>query len=174
MRKYLAALALALPFAMAGAAHAAGPWYGEIGYTRTDIDSDVKADFNDIDLRGGVQFGHWGGEMEVGAGLGNASTTILGSSVDVKMNYEVGVYAVGHLPLARGLDLFARVGAVGAEFHESVGGGGNGSNRENGYAVGAGLRYFPMGGANGVRVEYTRYGMQDDANNLGVSFVHKF
>jgi outer membrane immunogenic protein len=175
MRKYLAAAAVALPLVVAGAAHAAGPWYGEIGYTRTDIDSsDVKAGFNTINLRGGAQVGHLGGEMEAGAGLGDdSSATILGGKYSVRMNYQVGVYAVGFLPVAKGLDLFARVGGVAAQFHES-GNGLNTSNHERGWAAGLGLRYFPQAGANGVRAEYTRYGMQDDANNFGVSFVHKF
>jgi hypothetical protein len=174
MRKYLAALAAALPLVVAGAAHATGPLYAELGYTQTDIDSDLTANFNTINLRGGDQFAkHWGMEMEVGTGLGDVSTTFQNTSVKLHMNYEVGVYGVGYLPLTKGLDLFARVGAVGAQFHESAGGG-NGSNRENGYAVGGGLRWFPKNGANGVRIEYTRYGMQDDANNFGASFVHKF
>jgi hypothetical protein len=174
MRKYLAALAVALPFVAAGAAHAATPLYAEIGYTHTSLDSDIKADFNTIDFRGGSQFSkHWGVEMEVGTGLGDASSSYQGTNFNVRMNWEVSVYAVGYLPVAKGLDLFARAGAVGAQFNESAYGN-TGSNHENGYAVGVGARWFPKDGKNGIRVDYTRYGMQDDANNIGVSYVRKF
>jgi hypothetical protein len=173
MNKYFAALAAAIPLVVAGAAHAAGPWYGEIGYTRSEFDSDVNARLNIINLRGGGQWGHWGGEMEVGAGLGDSSTSVSGFGFNVKENYEVGIYGVGFLPVSNDLDVFARVGAVGAQYHESANGL-NTSNNEHGWAAGGGVRYFPKGGANGVRVEYTRYGMQDDLNNYGVSYVRKF
>jgi hypothetical protein len=177
MKLHLTALAAALPLAFAASgAHAAQPitWTGEIGYTHTSLDSDVKADFNTIDVRGGVQYGkHWGVEMEVGTGLGSDNTSYQGTSFSVKENYEVGVFAVGYLPLAKGLDLFGRFGGVGAQFHEEVLGG-HGSNNEHGWAAGGGLRWFPGAGKNGVRLEYTRYGLNDDADNFGVSYVRKF
>ena len=75
--------------------------------------------------------------------------------------------------VAKGADFFVRVGAVGGQFSQSALGA-SASNHENGWAAGAGFRWFPKNGANGVRVEYTRYGMQDDVNTFGASFVHKF
>jgi hypothetical protein len=193
MRKHLAALAAALPFVVAGAAQAdgspapaPGPWYAEIGYTRTELtskDSDVGASLtaglNTVDARVGAQFAkHWGAEMEFGTGLGSTNTNINFSgggseAVSVKMNWQVGVYVLGYWPIAKGLDVFGRAGAVGAEFHENFEGSPS-SNNEHGWAVGAGVRWFPGDGRNGVRVEYTRYGLQDDANNFGVHYVRRF
>jgi hypothetical protein len=175
MKLQLAALAAALPLVCAAAAQAQITWTGELGYTRSEVDSgDVKVGLNTINLRGGAQFAkHWGAEMEVGTGLGSSDSTFQGVPYSLKMNYQVGIYAVGYLPIAKGMDLFGRVGAVGAQFHEEVLGG-HGSNHENGYGIGGGVRWFPGDGKNGVRVEYTRYGLQDDLNNFGVSFVRKF
>lgn len=174
MRKLFAALAVAAPFVVAGAAQAAtGPWYAEVGYNRLSTASDVKVDLNAIQFRGGYQASpHWGAEMDVATGLGSGNANI-GVTDHVKLDYLVGVYGVGYLPVAKGADFFVRVGAVGGQFSQSALGA-SASNHENGWAAGAGFRWFPKNGANGVRVEYTRYGMQDDVNTFGASFVHKF
>jgi hypothetical protein len=175
--KSMAAIAVALPLAcaFAGSAQAQGLTYtAEVGYERVSFTGDPKFDVNAVNFRGGAQFlKHFGVEMDVAAGLGGENVSYQGINANVKMQYAVGVYGVGYLPLAKGVDLFARVGAVGLRDQVSVSGS-SGNGNEHGYAVGAGLRWFPMGGKNGLRVEYTRWGLQDDIDTFGATFVHKF
>lgn len=169
-----AAAAAVLPMSFAAAtAHAEEgvQWYGEAGYTRGNFDD---ADLNIVHGRIGADITpHFGLEAEAATSLGDDSQTIGGVNVDVKMNYSVGAFVVGRIPAGEG-DLFARVGVVNAEL-EAKALGVTASDSDTGYAVGAGYRWFPNGGQNGLRVEYTRYEYDNEgANAFSIGYVRKF
>lgn len=179
IRMLAAAAAVALPMAMAGVANAAdsGVTYtGELGYTRAEFqDSTPSVGLNTIHGRVGAQFNqNWGVEAEAATSLGSDKEKVGAVNVSFKMNYLVGAFVVGSLPVNENTSVFARVGVASAEL-EGKGPGGTASDSESGWGVGAGVKWFPNGGANGLRVEYTRYDFDGDGvNAFGVGYVRKF
>ena len=121
-----AALAVALPLAMAGAAQAAPDNTGtlELGYTRVDTSgTNPNYGFNSIEARGGLQFNkNLGVEMEGGVGVGNQTVHSGGVSVSVKEDWEVGIFGVGYLPVGHDIDLYGRLGYSRTQITASSGG----------------------------------------------------
>jgi hypothetical protein len=171
-----AALAAVLPFCAATAAHAAAdaPPQGtlELGYTRAAWDTDPSIAFNTIHARGSLQANkNFGAEMELGFGFG--SDSIPGG--EIKQQVEAGLYVDGYLPVGHG-DLIARVGWTRTVTRATATGGGSTDFANKGAALGVGYRFFPNGGENGVRVDYTHYFYDGDigVNAVSIGYVRKF
>jgi opacity protein-like surface antigen len=179
IRMLAAAAAVALPMAVAGVANAAdsGVTYtGELGYTRAEFqDSTPSVGLNTIHARLGAQFNqNWGVEAEAATSLGSDKENVGGVNVDVKMNYLVGAFVVGSYPVNENVSVFARVGVASAKI-EAKSGAVSADDTNSGWGIGAGVKWFPQGGANGVRVEYTRYDFDGSGvNAFGVGYVRKF
>jgi hypothetical protein len=173
-RTILAAIAISAPLALTGVAHAAdaGVTYsGEVGYTYLGTTDSPHVNISAIDVRGGAQFTeHFGAEVE---GVFGVTKDNVGGGVKAGLDYLVGAYAVGSVPAGEG-SAFARVGVVDGKVKVS-GSGGSASDSHGGWAGGVGYKWFPKGGANGVRVEYTYYDLDIvKANSASISYVHKF
>lgn len=186
----MAAIAVATPFVMAGAAQADSNTNSgnppppaaaftpqatlELGYTRAQF-TDIHPNFglNTIELRGGFQPAkYWGAEMEGGFGLGS---TNLGDGVTVKQDWQVAVYGVGYLPVGHNVDLLARVGYGRTQATASNSYGYSADGQSNGAVAGVGVRQFPGGGKNGWRLDYTHYFYNGDpVDTFSATYVRRF
>ena len=173
----VAAMAVAAPLVVAGAAQAADSGATlEIGYTRADFSNiNPNPDFNTLELRGGYQFNkNVGAEMEGGFGLGSDTLHSQGVSISVKQDWQVAFYGVGYLPVGHNFDLLARVG-YGRTQATASGGGVSLDGQSSGAVAGIGVRQFPGGGKNGWRLDYTHYFYADDpVDTFSVTYVRKF
>ena len=164
----LATLAIAAP---AMAQDLNPTWYGAIGGANVNVED---ANLGAVQGRVGARFGqYFGVEGELSGGVTDDSTSISGIPVDVDLNYSVGAFAVGDLPVSPKADIFARVGYAKSEFDIS-GAGFTGSGETDGVAYGIGGQYF-FSDKDGVRLDVTRHDTDDgDADVVGLSYVRKF
>ncbi|HEX8233691.1 MAG TPA: porin family protein [Caulobacteraceae bacterium] len=132
--------------------------YGTLGYSH--------GSYEDVDLGGitgrlGVRFGRFFGvEGEATVGVTSDEVNIAGTDVDVDLNHDLGVYAVGFAPVNPNFDILGRVGYASTDLEASAGGfSASGSNESWNFGVGA--QYY-FDGANGVRGEYTRKEFDDN------------
>jgi len=94
--------------------------------------------------------------------------------VKAKIDYTVGAYVVGSLPVSQNVDLIGRIGAVQGKIKAKVGNVSE-SFDDTAAAYGIGVRYFPNGGQNGVRADLTKYDFDDlEVNAFQVSYVRRF
>ncbi|HYE47787.1 MAG TPA: porin family protein [Caulobacter sp.] len=164
----VATLAMAAP---AMAQDAGTTVYGNIGYGHVSAeDVDVGA----IQGRVGARFGqYFGVEGEASAGINGDDFNVGATNVEVDLNYQIGAYAVGYLPVAPNADLFARVGYSKSEFDVSSPLGGA-SGDVDGVAYGIGGQYF-FTDKDGIRLDVTRHDSDDgEADVFGISYVRKF
>lgn len=147
---------------------------GEAGYSQVMLD-DADVDLGVITLRGGAQLNeYFGVEAEAHFGVNDDQVDVGGTTADVEVNTAFGLFAVGSLPVAEGVQLFGRVGYFTAEVEASAGGA-SADDSEDGVAFGAGVKWYPQDGAWGVRGEYTRVEFDDDsADIIGISGVYRF
>jgi hypothetical protein len=156
--------------AMAQDANSGVTYYGNLGYTGVDSKG---TDLSAIDGRLGARFGRYlGVEGEAAFGVNSDS---VGSGTNVRLNNAEAVYGVAYLPVRPNIDLFARVGYGGEDYHFS--GAFPGHDNTNSWNYGVGAQYF-WDGKDGVRGDYTRVDgtghSAPDANTWGVNFVRKF
>ena len=127
------------------------------GYTQ--FDGDGGADLGGITGRVGVNFGpNFAVEGEGSIGVKKDSGT--------KLESELGLFAVGKLPINQSLDLFARVGV--SRFETKPGGD------EDGLAYGVGAQWN-LTSVDGIRGDWTRHDY--DVGNVdaySVSYVRTF
>lgn len=145
--------------------------YGTIGYANVSGDgggSDVN--LGAIQGRLGYRFNNYFG-VEGEAAFGVAGDEVAG--VDVDLNHELGVFAVGFLPVSENVDLFARVGYASSEVEGSAGGTTISAEADGlAYGVGGQFNFTPN---DGVRIDYTRHDGDDlEADVFGISYVRKF
>ncbi|WGM38551.1 porin family protein [Caulobacter sp. NIBR1757] len=164
----VAALAIAAP-AMAQDMTPTG--YGSIGGATINAEG---ADLGAVQGRVGARFGqYFGVEGELAGGVSDDSTNIGGVRANVDLNYEVGAFAVGYLPVSPKVDLFARVGYAKSDFDISVPGA-SASGDVDGVAYGIGGQYF-FNDKDGIRLDVTRHDTDNgDADSVGLSYVRKF
>jgi hypothetical protein len=164
-----AAPALAQPD---GGSSLAPSFYGNLGYSNFDSNSDTSAITGRFGARAAKYFGV---EGEGAVGVATGQTHAYGGGDHVRLNGEYAGYAVGYLPVAPGADLFARVG-YGATDAKITSGSDSFGNHRSGVTYGAGAQYF-FSGPNGVRADYTRmnYGpTTGDSNVWSLAYVRKF
>ena len=162
--------------ALIPAANAQG-FYGDVNYAFiSSEEEDVDVDLGAITGHAGYIFNdYFAVEGELGFGVADESFSESGVTVDVGLNYVVGVYGVGILPVGDKLNLFARAGFVQAELEASASGGGitfSDSESDEGYALGVGTS-FDFTDNVYLRADYTRYVFDEDGVNaimIGVGY----
>lgn len=145
--------------------------YVQVGLSDTKLDDDYGA----VNFGAGYDINKYVAvEADVEVGVTNKTITFNGVDVKTKLDYSVGAFVVGKLPVSANVDLTGRVGYVKAQIKASAGGN-SATGDENGAAVGVGIRYFPNGGLNGIRADLTRVKFDDgDADIYQVSYVRRF
>lgn len=171
------AAALALITGSAAQAESTPSTTLELGYTRAQTTgTNPNYGFNTVEIRGGYQFNkNVGAEMEAGFGVAPDHVTVQGIGVDVKQDWEYGLFLDGFLPVGANADLIGRVGYSATQLTASAGGF-SAAGQGHGAAVGVGFRQFPGGGKNGWRVDYTHhfYNAGSSADSFGVAYVRRF
>ena len=172
MKTLLLASAAALVAVSGASAQEAGQFYAGAGHTYVDFD-DVE--FNTLNLRGGYDFNEFVAlEGEVLVGLGDEDVDLGGSTADVSLDYALGAFVKGQYPVSEQVSLFARAGYAYMEAEASASGV-TLSDDTDGFAYGAGAEWA-FAGPNAVRVEYTRYEFEDDAeaDSFGATYIRRF
>lgn len=160
--------------------------YGTLGYTHifSDLENenslddltDSDADLGALQGRLGARFGqYFGVEGEAATGIKKAKIGAGNFSAKAELNHQVALYGVGFLPLSPNADLFARVGYGGQEI-KAESQGISATADANSWNFGAGAQYF-FDANNGIRGEYTRYNLEDDAGDVdtvSLSYVRRF
>ena len=157
--------------------------YADAGYTFINIDVDEPGVSGDVDLGAraghvGYNFSEWFAlEGEALIGVQDEDASFGGINASVGLNYLVGAYAKGQVPLGERVNLYARAGLVQAEIEAEVSGGGfsgSDSATESGVGYGAGGE-FMLTPALGIRGDYTRYDIDDtEADAFTVAAVFRF
>ena len=159
--------------ALPAAAQTQTSFYGNVGYTAIDAD-DVT--LGALTGRVGAQFHpNFAVEAEAGFGVKDDSFTESGVEIDAELKHSVAVYGVAFLPINEQFELLGRVG-YGSSKIEASGLGVTVEDTQESWNYGVGAQYS-FDGANGVRVDYTRYdfdGDFDKADTWAVSYVRKF
>lgn len=157
------AAAVALVAAPAMAQDMDVQWYGNVGYSHYD-DDDVS--LGAVQGRLGARFGQYFG-VEGEASVGVNDDEVLG--VDVGLNHQAAIYAVGFVPISPSFDLIGRVG-VGTTDIE-VGGTDFDDDSIN-YGVGAQWNWDEQ---NAIRGDWTRNDFDGgEADVWSLSYVRKF
>jgi hypothetical protein len=166
--------------ASAQAGAAGTQFYGNLGYTLLDGGEETDVNLNGVTARLGVRQRSFGVEAEGNLGLGNETVRIEGIQVETGLEHQFAGYAVAFAQVSPTAELFARIGygqlELEAEFlgrKERV--------ETNILALGVGGQYFFGAGANGVRLDYTRFEFEEDgdssgdaANTFSVAYVRRF
>lgn len=139
--------------------------YGSLGLSHADADNDTS--FEAVTGRVGARFTP-NLAVEGEASYGFEQDSLDGVIYELKSDY--GVYGVVLWPMTDNADIFLRVGTGNTTIE--VGGE---DMDNNGVRYGAGAQFF-FDGANGVRVDLTRFNLDDDidADVYTVSYVRKF
>ena len=171
MKKLVISVAAILAGAIAAPAAANAESYANLGYTQFSADD---VDVGGITGRLGYKFNpNFGIEGEATFGVSNDTADFLGTSVEIELNHQYGVYGIGFLPLGDSVELFGRVGYSTIDAEGRFGGFSAGVD-DDGIAFGGGAQwnFTPK---FGVRAEYTRLeGNDDGVNAYGLSGVFKF
>ena len=155
-------------------------FYGDIGYTNIAIDGQDAGLSDDITLgsimaHGGILFTpNFGAEGELAIGIQDEDIDFGGGVTgNVGLNYLVGAYGRAQVEVTPQLVLFARAGVVNAEL-EAEAAGVSVSDSETGAGYGAGGE-FMFDAFNGIRLDYTRYDIEDlEADALTIAYKRKF
>lgn len=147
--------------------------YGSLGYAE---DFRKGADLGAVDVKFGAKFNPYlGAEAELDVGSNSDIATQVSSGPRERINYAVGAYGVGYLPVTQHINLLARVGWGENRF--SVNDSGLEGRRDVislNYGAGA---LYDLDAKNAIRVDYTRksynHGFGDD-NTVAASLVHRF
>lgn len=147
-------------------------FYGTIGYTNLHIDADdIDVNLGGIEGRVGVAVNqYFAFEGEAAIGIADDTVDVLGTPVDVSMNWTFGAYAVVTLPVSEQFQVFGRLGYATTEF-EADAGGGSASDSGGDYAFGVGAQAF-FTANDGVRFDWTARG--EDASSWSIAYVRKF
>lgn len=173
MFKTVSVAVIASAMAMSANAQDAGStYYVEVGASSIEF---LDEDFGTLNLGVGYNFNrNFAVEGNLAFGVTEKTYDFDGDEIKAKVDYTLGVYAVGSLPVSENVDLLGRIGFVKGQFKVS-GFGVSASEDDSGPALGVGVRYFPNGGVHGVRADYTRYEFDDvDGQFIQVSYVRRF
>jgi hypothetical protein len=156
----LAAVAsLAAPAVMTASAQATG-LYASGGYANYNFD----APGGDVNL-GGIQ-GRLGYGFHPNFAVEGEATVGVKDDGGNELNNELGVYAVGKLPVTSNLELLARVGASRTEIND---------NDDSGLAYGVGAQWN-FTSQDGIRGDWTRHDYDDSGefDAWSLAYVRKF
>jgi hypothetical protein len=168
----ISAVALLATFASAAQAQDAGKYYVEGGYANVDFDGE---NFGAANFGAGIKFNkYFGAEANVAFGISEQSYTEQGVTVDVKVDNIVAAYLVGSYPVSANVELLGRIGYLRGELSGEAGNT-KVSIDDDAFAAGVGVRYFPNGGLNGVRADFTRADFDgNDVDQLSISYIRRF
>lgn len=139
-----------------GAYHPRGvDFYGNLGVIKYDVD---EKPYGGV-ARLGVQKGYIGAEVEATTGIANQDI--------LDVDYSVAAFGVLRAPVTSQLNLLGRVGYNKANIDNSF--------HVDGVAYGAGIEYN-FNRNNGVRLDYTRYDIEDfgNADSVSVALLRRF
>ena len=160
-----AAVAAAALLSAPAMAHAADV-YGSIGIGIVDS-SPVK--LGTVQIRGGLQLTPMIG-VEAEAAKGISGDKILGTNFDLTNEY--GAFLTARWNFSDKGALIGRVGYASAEFEASAGPI-SVSDTQSGAAYGVGLEGH-VSPATSIRLDWTRYSFDQDADSYAVALVHHF
>jgi hypothetical protein len=133
--------------------------YASGGYANFKFD----APGGDVNL-GGIQ-GRLGYGFHPNFAIEGEGTVGVGDDGGSELNNEIGIFAVGKLPVTSQLDLFARVGASRTEVND---------NDDDGLAYGAGAQWN-FTAQDGIRGDWTRHDYDaGEFDAWSVSYVRNF
>ncbi len=138
-------------------------WYAGVGgtyFNANDADVDVTGATGRLGYRFTPNFGV---EGEASFGIDGDTADVLGTPVDVDLDDQFGVYAVGFLPVSQNIELLGRVGYATIDASGSFGGFSVGTD-DDGIAAGVGAQW-QLASNFAVRGEYTRLASEDDGVN---------
>lgn len=174
--------ALAALSAVSAPAFAQG-FYADAGYSFIGIEVDEDGESGDVDLGAltghiGYNFSEWlAVEAEGAIGIEDEEASFGGVTASVGLNYLVGAYAKGQIPIGERINLYARAGLVHAEVEAEVTGAGfsgSESDSESGAAFGAGAEFF-FTPQFGIRGDFTRYDIEDtEADAITAAAIFRF
>ena len=176
MRNTIIATSLVLAaaaFAVSANAETTVKGYASVGAAGVNLGGEK---FGAIDLSAGADVNKYlAFEADADIGVTDKTYTSGNINVKVKVNYAIGAYVVGKYPVSPNFDLLGRVGYLKAQLKGSAQGA-SATVDASGPAYGIGFRYFPKGGANGVRADITHYDFNDDGDGeiYQVSYIHRF
>lgn len=150
--------------------------YGNLGAVAYDLDTDIYG----IQGRLGYQSANYfGAEVEGSIGLTKDKQTLGALDTELGVDYSVGAFALGRLPVSERFNVIGRVGYHATKFNGEIDDGVTvieDSETYDGVAYGVGAEYA-LNPQNSLRLDYTRY----DINTLGgstdsmaISFARKF
>jgi hypothetical protein len=194
--KFVLASASAVALLAAGSAASAQEWvwyegvspYINLGLSRFEVAADTPTiggpgdvGLNAVTGRAGLRFNrYFGAELEASRGIDEEDTPI----GNVSLDRQIAGYLVGVAPASNSFELLFRIGYGTNTLHVD----GLGDTESNSINYGVGAQWFFGGGANGVRLDYTRMDNQDDgfysdvlpgpangdANVYTISYVRRF
>jgi hypothetical protein len=156
---------------LAIAAPASADVYGSLGYSQSQYDAPVDADFDEITgrLGWGGEDKWYGAEAELSLGLGEERV----AGVDYALTSDLSVFAVAHFNLAESFTVFGRVGYGVTRFEIKPGLDVSGDGPV--YGVGAQVN---IGEADGLRLDYTFHDLDTDfgesPSKWTISWVRRF
>jgi len=176
MRKIILVTTLALAAtACAAGAQAADKLqtYGKVGVTSADYGDQFTA----LNLGYGVDLSpNLALEATGDIGLSDKTYNVSGVNVKAKLDYQIGAFVVGKLPISPNVNLTGRLGYMQAKLKASAGGF-TASDTASGAAIGVGLTCFPHGGKNGFSIDATHanFGSKNGTANIyQVSYIRRF
>lgn len=108
--------------------------------------------------------------VEAEGGLGFSEEKI--GNIKSKAKGNMGIYAVGLMPVSEKFSVLGRVGYQHLWVEASIGPI-TAKEDEGSFAAGVGAQ-FMFDDKNGVRADYTRYTKNDGADNFALTYVRKF
>lgn len=153
--------------------------YADVGYSFISVDvEDEDVDLGAVSGHIGYNFSEWFAlEAEGAIGVEDEEVSAGGFTASAGLDYIVGGYAKGQVPLGEAINLYARVGLVQAQVEAEVSGpgfSGSDSDSESGVGYGAGAEFF-ITPAIGIRGDYTRYDFDGDtADALTAAAIFRF
>jgi len=188
--------ALAALSANAVAADKTGTTYVGAGYTMLTVSPEGGPDFDlsSLGVRGGYYFNkYFSVEGRLAFGVGDDSMDdsyvdpifgLVTGTVTISLDYSLGVYAVGHIPLTEQFQLYGLVGltqhSVTVDACVNILGCASDSYDDNDLSFGVGAE-FDMTKNLSLGVEYVSYftdgdieGLKYDADGLGITLNYLF
>jgi opacity protein-like surface antigen len=155
-------------------------FYGGLG---ADYFKENGVDIGLVHAIAGYRFGRFlGAEVEFGGGVIDEEDSSGSFHDSIGITYTVIPAVVGHLPVAPGVEVFARGGygvtRFKSSFSSTSGGstsGGSASSSEGTAAIGGGAE-FRVGDRGSVRFEYTRLEFDNGtgADRVGATYIFRF
>ncbi|MED5547748.1 MAG: porin family protein [Pseudomonadota bacterium] len=148
------------------------------GYSRIDLEN---FDLGAATIRGGYDFNRYLGveaQLDIGIDGDDANAcpvdaVCIAAISTLDLEYSVGAFAVGRVPLTDSFSVFGRLGYVTTEFDANFAYGGSTDDQAIAWGVGAQYEVWENGA---IRFDYTRTDYDDfgEADSFGLSYVHRF